>query len=67
MVLAGTETPGGGGGGVVTEDGKGWGVVEGGGWGETIYLTRQCHHQKHFCIKMGSDGSHFNNTDEKKK
>ena len=43
-----------------------WG--EGGGgdvvwrWGEReiIYLSLHCHHQNDFCIKMGSDESHFN-------
>ena len=25
-----------------------------------IYLSLHCHHQKDFCIKMGSDESHFN-------
>ena len=31
-------------------------------WGESeiIYLSLQCHHQNDFCIKMGSDESHFN-------
>ena len=31
-------------------------------WGERkiIYLSLQCHHQNDFCIKMGSDVSHFN-------
>ena len=32
-------------------------------WGkrEIIYLSlRGCHHQNDFCIKMGSDESHFN-------
>ena len=31
-------------------------------WGkrEIIYLTLHCHHQNDFCIKMGSDESHFN-------
>ena len=31
-------------------------------WGkrEIIYLARDCHHQNDFCIKIGSDGSHFN-------
>ena len=31
-------------------------------WGEReiIYLSLQCHHQNDFCIKMGSDESHFN-------
>ena len=26
---------------------------------ETIYLSLPCHHQNDSCIKMGSDGSHF--------
>ena len=25
-----------------------------------IYLSLYCHHQNDFCIKMGSDESHFN-------
>ena len=31
-------------------------------WGEReiIYLSLRCHHQNDFCIKMGSDESHFN-------
>ena len=33
-------------------------------WGERemeiIYLSVHCHHQNDFCIKMGSDESHFN-------
>ena len=30
-------------------------------WGETIYLPlRGCPHRNDFCIKMGSDESHFN-------
>ena len=31
-------------------------------WGEReiIYLTLHCHYQNDFCIKMGSDESHFN-------
>ena len=31
-------------------------------WGESeiIYLSLQCHHQNDFCIKVGSDESHFN-------
>ena len=38
---------------------------EGGGvwrWGEReiIYLLLHCHHQNDFCIKVGSDESHFN-------
>ena len=34
----------------------------GGGEGrDTIYLSSlHCHHQNDFCIKMGSDESHFN-------
>ena len=27
---------------------------------EIIYLSLHCHHQNDFCIKMGSDDSHFN-------
>ena len=29
-------------------------------WGEDIYRSVHCHHQSDFCIKMGSDESHFN-------
>ena len=31
-------------------------------WGEReiIHLSLHCHHQNDFCIKMGSDESHFN-------
>ena len=31
-------------------------------WGEReiIYLSLHCHHQNDFCIKVGSDVSHFN-------
>ena len=31
-------------------------------WGEReiIYLLLHCHHQNDFCIKTGSDESHFN-------
>ena len=32
----------------------------GGGEREIIYLSLHCHHQKDFCIKVGSDESHFN-------
>ena len=36
----------------------------GGGWmgwkREIIYLSLHCHQQNDFCIKMGSDESHFN-------
>ena len=28
--------------------------------GEIIYILLHCHHQNDFCIKVGSDGSHFN-------
>ena len=28
--------------------------------GEIIYQSLHCHHQNDFCIKMGSDESHFN-------
>ena len=27
---------------------------------EIIYLSLHCHHQQDFCIKVGSDESHFN-------
>ena len=27
---------------------------------EIIYLSLHCHHQNDSCIKMSSDGSHFN-------
>ena len=27
---------------------------------EIRYLSLHCHHQNDFCIKMGSDDSHFN-------
>ena len=27
---------------------------------EIIYLSLHCHHQNDYCIKMGSDESHFN-------
>ena len=31
-------------------------------WGEReiVYLSLHCHHQTDFCIKVGSDESHFN-------
>ena len=32
----------------------------GGGGVEIIYLSLHFHHQNDFCIKMGSDKSHFN-------
>ena len=27
---------------------------------ENIYLSLHCHHQNNFCIRVGSDESHFN-------
>ena len=32
----------------------------GGGGSEIIYLSLHCHHRNDFCIKVGSDESHFN-------
>ena len=40
--------------------GRGYGGGGGGGKKEIIYLSLHCYHQNDFCIKMGSDGSHFN-------
>ena len=37
----------------------GEGGMEVGGW-EITYLSLPCHHQNDFCIKIGSDESHFN-------
>ena len=37
--------------------GRGYG---GGGKREIMYLSLHCHHQNDFCIKVGSDESHFN-------
>ena len=34
--------------------------MEVGGGGEIIYLSLHYHHQNDFCIKVGSDESHFN-------
>ena len=31
-----------------------------GGGGGIIYISLHCRHQNDFCIKMGSDESHFN-------
>ena len=31
-----------------------------GGKRESIYLSLHCHQQNDFCVKMGSDESHFN-------
>ena len=33
--------------------------MEVGGGGEIMYLSLHCHHQNYFCIKVGSDESHF--------
>ena len=33
--------------------------MEVGGKREIIYLSLHCHHQNDFCIKVGSDESHF--------
>ena len=33
---------------------------KGGGERGRLYLSLHCHHQNDFCIKMGSDESHFN-------
>ena len=43
-----------------SERGEGGGVWK---WGESeiIYLSLYCHYQNDFCIKVGSDESHFNN------
>ena len=32
---------------------------------EIIYLSLHCHHQNCFCIKVGSDESHFNDSGTK--
>ena len=32
----------------------------GGGQMEIIYLSLHCYHRNGFCIKVGSDESHFN-------
>ena len=42
--------------------GRGGGGGEYGGGAERaiIYLSLHCHYQNDFCIKMGSDESHFN-------
>ena len=34
--------------------------MEVGGEGDYIYLSLHCHHQNDFCIRMGSEESHFN-------
>ena len=38
---------------------RGGGEYVGGGRGR-LYLSLHCHRQNNFCIKMGSDESHFN-------
>ena len=43
----------------LTGDGEGGGGIEE-GKREIIYLSLHCHHQNDFCIKVGSDESHFN-------
>ena len=45
----------------IMRDGEkvGKGVWRCGEW-EIIYLSLHCHHQNDFCIKVGSDESHFN-------
>ena len=40
--------------------GRGGEGVWRGGKREIIHLSPHCHHQNDSCIKMGSDGSHFN-------
>ena len=42
------------------EKGGGKGLWRWGGEGDYIYLSLHCHHQNDFCIKMGSEESHFN-------
>ena len=39
---------------------RGGGGMEVGEEGYIIYLSLHCHHQNDFCIKVGSDESHFN-------
>ena len=38
----------------------GEGGMEVGGEGDYLYLSLHCHHRNDFCIKVGSDESHFN-------
>ena len=45
-------------GGVVVEGGME--VGEEGDYNIILYLSLHCHHQNDFCIRMGSDESHFN-------
>ena len=50
----------GGGGEGEREVGGGGGGGEGWRGMEIVYLSLHCHHQNDFCIKVGSDESHFN-------
>ena len=47
---------------IYTEYPVGWAVEEvwRSGKREIIYPSLHCHHQNDFCIKVGSDDSHFN-------
>ena len=40
--------------------GRGYGGWGGGGGREIINLSLHCHYQNDFCVKVGSDESHFN-------
>ena len=44
----------------LVRDGEKGGKGYGGGGRETVYLSLHCHHQNDFCIKVGSNESHFN-------
>ena len=44
---------------LIRDGGKGEMGMEVGGR-EIIYLSLHCHHQIDFCIKVGSEESHFN-------
>ena len=44
----------------LTRDGERGGGVWRWGEREIIYLSLHCHQQNDFCIKVGSDESHFN-------
>ena len=48
---------------LIRDGGKGGRVKGVWRWGEReiiLYLSLHCHHQNDFCIKVGSDESHFN-------
>ena len=45
---------------LIRDGAMGGGGNGGGGKRESIYPSLHCHHQNGFCIKMGSDESHFN-------